>query len=202
MFGKIARIVALASLVVSILAPTASAVGPGSLARTHAMRNAFLVEGKRVGAPFAHIIFCKERPEECAPAKRTRWGRAPVHLTGHRMKELNTINSGINQAISPKSDKTAMGGDEWALAPRAGDCEDYALTKRHVLITKGWPARNLRLAITYTSFGEGHLVLVVKTNAGDLVLDNRVDAIRKWNKSGLKWRMIQASLDPRQWLTL
>ena len=205
MFGQPARIFAVAALITSIVAPYALAADLGGLTRPRGktIKNAFLVEGARVAAPFAHIVFCKENPGDCAAPKRTRWGRAPVTLTSQRMKQLRSVNASINHAIAPRNDDPAlMGGDNWALAPVAGDCEDYAVTKRHALIAQGWPARTLRLAITYTSLGEGHLVLVVKTNTGDMVLDNRMDAIRKWNKSGLKWRMIQASFDPRKWLTL
>ena len=205
MFGKVAKVFAVTALVASILASHALATDLGGLTRSRgkAIKSAFLVEGARVAAPFAHIVFCKENPGDCAAPKRTRWGRAPVTLTSQRMKQLQSVNASINHTIAPRNDDPAlMGGDNWALSPVAGDCEDYAITKRHALIARGWPARTLRLAITYTSLGEGHLVLVVTTNTGDMVLDNRVDAIRKWNKSGLKWRMIQASFNPRKWLTL
>lgn len=205
MFGKLTKIVVVAGLIVSALTSNALAIGPGALARTtgKVVRNAFLVEGNRVIPPFAHMVFCNARPEECTEPKRTRWGRAPIYLTALRKKELQDTNTSVNRAIRPMNDDPSfMGGDNWSLAPLAGDCEDYALTKRHALIAQGWPARTLRLAITYTSFGEGHLVLVVKTSGGDMVLDNRIDTLRKWNKSGLKWRMIQASFNPREWLTL
>jgi predicted transglutaminase-like cysteine proteinase len=205
MVGQLAKIFAVTALIASIVAPHALATDLGGLTRSRgkAIKSAFLVEGTRVAAPFAHIVFCKENPDDCAAPKRTRWGRAPITLTSQRMNQLRLVNSSINHAIAPRNDDAAMmGGDNWALAPVAGDCEDYAVTKRHALIAAGWPARTLRLAITYTSFGEGHLVLVVKTSTGDMVMDNRIDAIRKWNKSGLRWRMIQASFNPRKWLTL
>lgn len=205
MFGQLAKIFSVTALIASIVAPHALATDLGGLTRSRgkAIKSAFLVEGARVAAPFAHIVFCKENPGDCAAPKRTRWGRTPVTLTSQRMKQLQSVNASINHTIAPRNDDpTLMGGDNWALAPVAGDCEDYAVTKRHALIAYGWPARTLRLAITYTASGEGHLVLVVKTNTGDMVLDNRMDTIRKWNKSGLRWRMIQASFNPRKWLTL
>ncbi len=44
------------------------------------------------------------------------------------------------------------------------------------------------------------MVLVVKTGKGDLVLDNRFAAIREWNKTGLRWVMIQSSANPARWM--
>jgi hypothetical protein len=32
------------------------------------------------------------------------------------------------------------------IAPKAGDCNDYAVTKRHQFLTRGWTARALLLA--------------------------------------------------------
>lgn len=162
---------------------------------------AFISEKAQTVGPFAHVIFCAKNPSECRVAKRTRWGRAPVFLTKLKQKELRAVNKAVNQTITPRNDVQVNGfGDTWTLAPKAGDCDDYAITKRHMLISMGWPARAVRLAVTYTSSGEGHMVLVVRTSKGDLVLDNRVNAIRQWNKTGLKWMMMQASLDPRKWV--
>jgi predicted transglutaminase-like cysteine proteinase len=106
------------------------------------------------------------------------------------------VNREINHDIIPVNDS---GNDTWSLAPREGDCEDYAITKRHALIARGWPASVLRLAVARTAWGEGHLVLVVRTDKGDLVLDNLTGAVRSWRKTGLHWEMIQASNDPRIW---
>ena len=91
------------------------------------------------------------------------------------------------------------GADQWQVAPAAGDCEDYALTKRHMLIRSGWPASSLRLAVARTPWGEGHMVLVVRTSKGDLVLDNLTGSVRQWSKTGLRWEMIQSSRNPRNW---
>ncbi|MNL79260.1 hypothetical protein D3C87_2058250 [compost metagenome] len=84
----------------------------------------------------------------------------------------------------------------------AGDCEDFALTKRDKLIALGWPARALRVAVAKTSWGEGHAVLVVKTDRGDLVLDNRTNVIKDWRSAGLHWTMIQSAESPKVWHAL
>jgi predicted transglutaminase-like cysteine proteinase len=155
----------------------------------------FLKEGRRSVAPFAHVMFCTRAPAECAVSS----GPDTVELTPAKKRELIAVNQRINHQISPVNDS---GDDVWSLAPKAGDCEDYAITKRHALIEQGWPASALRLAIAYTSWGEGHLVLVVRTSKGDMVLDNLTGAVRSWRKSGLRWQMIQASGNPRIWYRL
>jgi predicted transglutaminase-like cysteine proteinase len=187
------------------LAPQADAFTLGRVGRDigKVTRSAFLVEKAPTLAPMAHVMFCQSNPEDCRNVRRTRWGRAPVQMTAKRNNELRAINMMVNASITPRNDSpTAWGGDVWSLSPKAGDCDDYAVTKRHQLIAMGWPERSLHLAVTYTAYGEGHMVLVVRTSTGDMVLDNRVNAVRKWDKTGLKWKMLQASIDPRRWYQL
>jgi predicted transglutaminase-like cysteine proteinase len=83
-----------------------------------------------------------------------------------------------------------------------GDCNDYAVTKRHVLLQRGLPAKALRLSAVRTSSGEGHLVLLVVTTKGELVLDNLTDAIRPWRSTDYRWLKIQSASDARFWLTV
>ncbi len=161
----------------------------------------FISVGHRTLGPYAGVVFCQANPQECA-AKRTRWSRLEVALNEQRFAQLQTVNQTVNRAIRPQNDSSSGAGDVWSLAPAAGDCEDYAITKRHQLIAQGWPTNALRLAVVYTAFGEGHMVLVVKTSSGDVVLDNRVDAIRRWDKTGLKWVMIQSASDPKKWMAV
>jgi predicted transglutaminase-like cysteine proteinase len=58
-----------------------------------------------------------------------------------------------------------------------GDCNDYAVTKRHMLLQRGLPAKALRLSAVRTGSGTGHLVLLAVTSKGELVLDKLTDAI-------------------------
>ena len=165
-------------------------------AKTEAL---FILEKDRSIEPFAHVLFCTRTPAECAGSN----GATSIELTREKKRELLEVNRRINNQIAPRNDTAdAIGGDEWALAPRSGDCEDYAITKRHVLVSQGWPAAALRLAVAHTSWGEGHLVLVVRTSKGDMVLDNMTNAVRNWRKSGLRWNMIQATGNPRVWYHL
>lgn len=158
-------------------------------------QGAFIKTKARTAAPFAHIVFCKAAPDECTP----QGGETAIQLDDAKRRELLSVNRHVNRQIIARNDSSALGGDEWSLAPAAGDCEDFAITKRHALIKKGWPSSALRLAIAHTSWGEGHLVLVVRTSQGDLVLDNLTNRVRAWNKSGLRWEMIQSADNPRNW---
>lgn len=197
--NKIAKIAAAALMLLPAFSTgPAYSFGLGGVTR-HSERNAeaiFIEEKERSIEPFAHVLFCTRLPSECAGSQ----GPSSVELTREKKRELIEVNRRINNQINPRNDDAAaIGGDEWMLAPQSGDCEDYAITKRHALISQGWPASTLRLAVAHTSWGEGHLVLVVRTSKGDMVLDNMTNAVRNWRYSGLSWTMIQASGNPRIW---
>jgi predicted transglutaminase-like cysteine proteinase len=95
-----------------------------------------------------------------------------------------------------------VAGEQWLISPKAGDCNDYAVTKRHELMAKGWPARALLLAEVVTTWGEHHLVLVIRTRDGDLVADNLNANIRAWNKAPYQWVRVQSPADPKFWSTV
>ena len=73
------------------------------------------------------------------------------------------VNRDVNASICPwpRATRLPMGG--WTISPASGDCNDYAVTKRHELVQKGLPAKAVRLAVVKTQSGIGHLVLVVST---------------------------------------
>lgn len=197
--NKIAKTVAAAMMLLPILSTgPAFSFGLGGVTRD-SERNVealFIKEKTRSLEPFAHVLFCTRTPAECAGSNSPD----SVELTREKKRELMEVNRRINREISPRNDDgDAVGVDEWSLAPKSGDCEDYAITKRHTLISQGWPASALRLAVAHTSWGEGHLVLIVRTSKGDMVLDNLTNAIRNWHRSGLTWNMIQSSGNPRIW---
>ena len=80
-----------------------------------------------------------------------------------------------------------------------GDCNDYAVTKRHEFLQSGLPSKALRLAVVKTATGIGHLVLVVATTKGDIVLDNLTEVIRPWQSTDYRWLKIQSSTDAKFW---
>jgi predicted transglutaminase-like cysteine proteinase len=156
----------------------------------------FLETSGPSAAPFAHVRFCILEPAEC----RIRQGSVPEDLT-EMWNQLDAVNTRVNAAIEARADGRAS-GDTWRLSPTTGDCEDYAITKRHALIEMGWPSAKLRLAVAVTARGVGHMVLVARTPLGDLVLDNRSPSVRSWEESDLSWRMIQSESNPKRWLEI
>jgi predicted transglutaminase-like cysteine proteinase len=90
-------------------------------------------------------------------------------------------------------------GEEWLVSPRAGDCNDYAVTKRHKLLALGWPVRSLLLAEVAISSGEHHLVLVVRTMEGDFVLDNLNGNVLPLSQIGYQWVRAQQTGNPKFW---
>ena len=96
----------------------------------------------------------------------------------------------------------ASAAETWLISPDRGDCNDYAVTKRHELLDRGWPARALLLSEVVVSSGEHHLVLVVRTRSGDLVLDNLTSQIKPWSRAPYRWVRIQKPNDSRLWTTI
>jgi predicted transglutaminase-like cysteine proteinase len=88
------------------------------------------------------------------------------------------------------------------LHPASGDCNDYAVSKRHDLIAKGWSERAVLLSEVVTAWGEHHLVVVVRTSAGDLVLDNLTGTIVPWSRKAYRWVRIQTPKNPSYWASL
>ena len=112
------------------------------------------------------------------------------------------INHQVNRAIIPEPNTQGLAAEKWLISPNAGECHDYAVTKRHELIARGWPARNLLLAEVVVASGEHHLVLVVQTNEGDFVADNLNANIRNWTKSPYQWVRVQSATNPMYWSTV
>lgn len=106
------------------------------------------------------------------------------------IRELNHINTEVNNATQYKSDMTLYENSEfWTIANGAGDCEDYALAKREKLIEAGWPRECVKLACCWTDTGVYHAVLTVDTTDGTYVLDNRSTMVIAWEKLPYKWHM-------------
>ncbi|NJL08281.1 MAG: transglutaminase-like cysteine peptidase [Methylacidiphilales bacterium] len=92
-----------------------------------------MVPGGAVLAPVAAVRFCLDNSEDCRAN-----GSEAVELTQARWAELESVNRSVNERIRPRPDS---GLDTWSLGAAAGDCDDYAVQKRHDLIVQGWPGR-------------------------------------------------------------
>lgn len=185
------------ALLAMMALPTASfAAGAAGLASGFGNSVTRMMEGDRTLAPFASVVFCMQLPDQC----QNTGGPDIVDLDADHKAQLISINSSYNHSIRPQND--APGTDVWSVDVKAGDCEDYALTKRKHLLAMGWPSRALRIAVALTPYGEGHAVLVAKTSQGDFVLDNRTDKIKDWRATDLHWLKIQTRDNPQQWVSL
>jgi predicted transglutaminase-like cysteine proteinase len=148
--------------------------------------------------PMAHTIFCMNYPRECAPRKIVFRGGG-IKMTPDRWQEIASINTDVNRAIRPQTNLGGLATEKWVVAPAAGDCHDYAVTKRHELLAKGWPAHALLLAEVVTSWGEHHLVLVVRSQQGDFVADNLTADVRPLSRTSYAWVRMQNPSNPMLW---
>ena len=146
-------------------------------------------------APMAFIRFCLRYPGECKPA-----AGEPVALTSDRKAQLARINREVNAAIRPLANVAGVSAERWDLSPPSGDCNDYAVTKRHRLMAEGWPPHALLLAEVALTSGEHHLVLIVRTGDGDdLLLDNLHAGLRTAAQAPYRWVRAQRPENPQFW---
>lgn len=164
-----------------------------------AIEGAFVSEGRPTLAPFSQVRFCLSNPVDCEKSDADL--TVPEDKTARAM--LQQVNVQVNSSIIGRNDKVnGKSVDIWEVGPKSGDCEDYALTKRRILMSRGYPAAALRIAVAYTLSGEGHAVLIAKTATGDLVLDNRSNVIKSWRNADLRWVKIQSGSNPHLWYTM
>ena len=152
-------------------------------------------------APMAFTQFCLKYPDDCKSGRLSFEGDR-IELNDMRRSELENVNRTVNSSIHPERNLDGLAGEKWLLSPVRGDCNDYAVTKRHQLITRGWPARDVLLSEVATVSGEHHLVTVVRTNGGDLVLDNLTDQILSWSRTPYRWVRIQTPKNPNYWASV
>ncbi len=53
-----------------------------------------------------------------------------------------------------------------------------------------------------TTWGEHHLVLVVRTDKGDLVADSLEKKILSWAETRYRWVRVQSPENPKRWATI
>src|SRR5579864_9146423 len=152
-------------------------------------------------APFAHAHHCLQYPDECR-VRRMAFRGGKLALTEKRWGELIAVNAQVNRSIRPERNLLGVAGEEWLIAPEAGDCNDYAVTKRHELLARGWPSHALLLAEVIVPSGVQHFVVVVWVKDGDFVIDNLNANIRPWNKTQYRWVRIQTPRNPTFWATV
>jgi predicted transglutaminase-like cysteine proteinase len=183
----------------SLLALSFLVLGSASVyaAPADAESRSVVAEARNVLAPLQFVKFCMNYPTEC----EARAGEQLTLTRDEAMAALGEVNARVNRSIAPTQKSNEPLVARWTIGPAAGDCNDYAVTKRHELLAKGWPSSALRLALVFAPTG-GHLVLVARVKDGDYVLDNLSETVRPWNETSYSWVSIESAANPKFWVAV
>jgi predicted transglutaminase-like cysteine proteinase len=148
----------------------------------------------------AWVTFCQSYAGECAV---DRSEPARISLTPALWSTIVSVNKRVNKSVRAMTDQDHLGTpDRWDLAEDGiGDCEDFQLLKRHLLVAAGLPRRAMRMTVVIDEKGEGHAVLTLITDRGDLVLDNKTGQILPWHRTGYVF-VKRESQDATAWVSL
>jgi predicted transglutaminase-like cysteine proteinase len=197
MAGRFKR--GLKSACIVTLALTAFTASPGVAAANDALL--YVSVGEAARAPIGWIEFCTEHKGECATRPSSP---RDVVLSPKAWTDLIQVNNWVNDNIKPMTDLEHWGVVErWSYPDDGiGDCEDYVLLKRRMLMKAGWPREALLITVVRDKKGEGHAVLTVKTNKGEFVLDNQESEVLLWSKTGYRFVKRQSQADQNVWVSL
>lgn len=148
----------------------------------------------------AWFDFCERHPAECEVAAGEP---RSVELKAETWRTIVSVNRRVNRDIKPMTDMA-----HWSVVDRwdfpddgRGDCEDYQLLKRRALVEAGLPRRALRMTVVIDEIGEGHAVLMVRTDRGDFILDNKTNAVLPWHQTGYTF-VKREGQDSKAWVAL
>tara|TARA_Y100000815_G_scaffold109939_1_gene98571 strand:+ start:420 stop:1028 length:609 start_codon:yes stop_codon:yes gene_type:complete len=159
-----------------------------------------LVATDRTNPPVGHYNFCRTYAQECQPLGRDK---GPMQLTRKAWSAMLEVNAQVNRDIIPDTDENIYGVAElWAYPRTVGDCEDFVLLKRHLLMERGFSPANLLITVVLQPNGEGHAVLTVRTDYGDYILDNMRGDVRLWSETGYTFIKRQSSEHAGRWTKL
>ena len=148
----------------------------------------------------AWVSFCRSYAEECAvdTSEPSR-----IALTPAVWSSIVAVNRKVNRSVEAMTDMDHLRvPDRWDLAEDGiGDCEDFQLLKRHLLVKAGLPRRAMRMTVVIDEKGEGHAVLTLLTDRGDLILDNKTSAVLPWHQTGYTF-IKRESQDAVAWVSL
>jgi len=127
--------------------------------------------------------FCKRYPTECTVDASQP---AIITLMATTWNTILEVNRRVNKSVRSLPDRDHWGvTDRWDLAEDgSGDCEDFQLLKRKLLAEAGLPRRAMRMTVVIDEVDDGHAVLMIRTDRGDFILDNKTNAVLPWSKTG------------------
>lgn len=153
----------------------------------------------RTNPPIGHYEFCKSSPQMCGSTRDD----GPMQLTEAKWKTLLKVNYTANSTIEPLTDQEIYGVEErWVLPTTVGDCEDYVLLKQKMLIQRGFSPSDLLITVVLQPNGDGHAVLIVRTDRGDFVLDNMRNKVLLWSDTEYTFLKRQSSTNAGQWVKI
>jgi predicted transglutaminase-like cysteine proteinase len=161
----------------------------------------YVAVGDATNPPIGWVEFCAHQARECSGQPVAA---RDVVLSAKAWTSLTRINDWVNQAIKPITDMEHWGEvEKWSYPDDGyGDCEDYVLLKRRMLIEAGWPRSALLITVVRDRKGDGHAVLTVRTDKGEFILDNQNDKILQWADTGYRFVKRQSQSDPNTWVSL
>jgi predicted transglutaminase-like cysteine proteinase len=204
---RIARILALTGLIAASCWTSISQAAFFSFPRSLRLQIDRISFAEPTLAPMAHTMFCLNYPADCE-VRDVDFRKRNIAMTVQRLNELNRINRQVNRDIIPQENFGGLATEEWLVSPPAGDCNDYAVTKRHELLARGWPSRALLLSEVVVPSGEHHLVLVARMKDPDggrdidLVLDNLNANLRPVTLTPYRWLRVESPINPKYWSTV
>jgi predicted transglutaminase-like cysteine proteinase len=191
----------MATVLVALVVACIATPSPAAPQERPQERLLYVSVGETARPPIGWVQFCQDRPWECRVEPS-----APrdVDLTATAYKELERVNQFVNERVQPITDLEQYGVIEKWTYPESGygDCEDYVLLKRRMLLQLGWPREALLITVVRDRKGDGHSVLTVRTNRGELILDNQVERILPWADTGYQYTKRQSQTDPNIWVSL
>ena len=190
------RSAAVCAMTLVLLASTRAGV-----AEERSERPLYITVGETTRPPIGWVEFCVEYDPEC---KTKPSAPRDVVLSNQAWKDLLRIDLWVNTNVKPMTDM-----EHWGVVERwnypddgYGDCEDYVLQKRKMLLQAGWPREALLITVVRDQNGDGHAILTVKTDKGEFILDNQRDEILLWSDTGYRFVKRQSQSDPNVWVSL
>ncbi|WOF72460.1 transglutaminase-like cysteine peptidase [Parvibaculaceae bacterium PLY_AMNH_Bact1] len=151
--------------------------------------------------PSGYLDYCMRNPAECPSSARD--ATHPEPMTPLRWAELDRVNTMVNASVRYVTDASLYSRQEyWTYPNGRGDCEDYVLAKRKMLLDRGWRAETLLIGVALDLEGLRHAVLIAATDKGDFVLDNQLEQVVAWQETGYTWEKRQTAANPNIWVAL
>ncbi|POF31636.1 transglutaminase-like cysteine peptidase [Roseibium marinum] len=172
----------------ALMTGTAASADPGR----------FMEMNTVVKAPIGHKQFCRDYAWACP---KERYEPVVVRLDEARWQELIDINTEVNRRVRPMTDEDLFGeAERWTYPVEGyGDCEEYVLEKQRVLVEAGWPRSALLITVAKDVKNSGHAVLTVRTDHGDVILDNQIEAVLPWYSTPYRYIKRQSASSTVVW---